>query len=587
MFFIAVGVQLVAVTTLVVAQGLPPSAPRLTGHHFRVTVVEEPGFVDFYSTGIVSGGYCVNIFATIASHANFTYELLPPSGMGSLCEHRTSQVTPYSHDYRSQYLCGQSDVNDRPNNFTSLVTEEYATDMYLGLFYVTPERQLLNSFSMSFHPPTTGALTFFGIATRIASVDDLIQQQKKGLQRPVCVQSNTAFAQYIEASFPDLQTVPYDFSTGDLYESFDGGACDIQVADNPVATRFILDQKLKNSCLARGQPLGIITAPLSFGFSQYAIGIRKDMPEDIVHGIDFWLNYHMVCSPNDENCDSFSKYYLQAGGTGEECGYVAYPMPDDQRMLSQGAIAGIAIGALAIVAVGLFVWHGYRLRKQRRRYKKRFVQQIARNINIGPSPREIPAETLAEEIQHISSSKNGIINKEDLRKWMFDIKLNFMSDKDFEALWNAMDVDGRGVVEPLEFFVFLSMCGPEFETVYHEVSNMSKAERLKWASRRLTNYRVRGETGVRKLEHELERRSRQNLAMYQGQLLRQQSSNHGSTPMNEDQSSTELSTTNGRLKLPTFQRSSSLRSNPNDSISEVSNGKALSFQRDSETIQEA
>ena len=254
MFVFEVCILLVAATSsLVVAQGLLESPPRLTGRHFRVTVVEEPGFVDFYATGELSGGYCINIFETIAAHANFTYEFLSPSGMGSLCDHGTSEIIPYSNAYRSQYLCGQSDVNDIPNNFTSNVTDEYATDMFLGLFYVTPVRQLQNVFSMSFHPPTTGALTFFGIATGIASVDDLIQQQKKGLQRPVCVQSNTAFGEYIEASFPDLETRPYDFSTGDLYESFDSGACDIQVADNPVATRFILDQQLKNSCLARGK----------------------------------------------------------------------------------------------------------------------------------------------------------------------------------------------------------------------------------------------------------------------------------------------------------------------------------------------
>lgn len=310
------------------------------------------------------------------------------------------------------------------------------------------------------------------------------------------------------------------------------------------------------------------------------------MPRNVVDTFNFWLNYHMVCSPSDENCDSFSKYYVEAGGTGDECGYVAFPT-EDQRLLSKGAIAGIAVGTVAIVAIGLILWHGYRLRKQRRRYKKRFVQQIARNISIGPSPREIPAETLAEEIQHISSSKNGIINKEDLRKWMFDIKLNFMSDRDFEALWNAMDVDGRGVVEPLEFFVFLSMCGPEFETVYKEVSNMPKSERLKWASRRLTNYQLRGETGVRKLEHELERRSRQNVAIQRGNLLGQRSSNQSSAPMDEGQSSAEQSTGSSLLKQVPLSSNPSLGSNPNDSISEVPNMNKSSLQRDSESVQEA
>ena len=246
------------------------------------------------------------------------------------------------------------------------------------------------------------------------------------------------------------------------------------------------------------------------------------MDRTVVDALDYWLNYFMTCSPSDPQCDSFAQFYPQAGGTGNECGYVAFPPPVvtvPKRLLSQGAIAAVAVGIILVIAIPLVLWHAYNLRKQRRRYKKRFVQQIARNIQIGPTPREIPAEKLAEEIQHISSRQNGIINKEDLQKWMFDIKLNFLSDKDFDALWNAIDVDGRGVVEPLEFFVFLSLCGPEFESVHQEISGMPKGERLKWATRRLTNYKLRGEVGVRKMEHDLERRARQNVAFHRGAML--------------------------------------------------------------------
>ncbi len=311
------------------------------------------------------------------------------------------------------------------------------------------------------------------------------------------------------------------------------------------------------------------------------------MPRDVVETISFWLNYHMVCSPNDESCDSFSKYYPQAGGTGQECGYIAFPSPMDQRLLSQGAIAGVAVGIMTGIAIGLWIWHQYRFQKQRRRYKKRFVQQIARNISIGPSPREIPAEKLAEEIQHIASSKNGIINKEDLRKWMFDIKLNFLSDKDFDALWNAIDVDGRGVVEPLEFFVFLSICGPEFEKVYQEVSTMPKGERLKWASRRLTNYKLRGEQGVRKLEHDLERRSRHNIALRHGSTMLgpRTPSQYGSS-IDENLIPSQSSSTLNRSLVPSCRSSASSFLNRNNSLSDTSYTNNVSFQQDSESFRD-
>jgi ABC-type amino acid transport substrate-binding protein len=270
-----------------VAQQVLPTPPTLDGRHFKITVVEEEGFVDFddnhndidnhtdididIDIGRVSGGYCIDILAAIAkpNRANFTYELRSPSGMGNLCMHKNHQVKDdnmdilmnntktsikaYSREHRAQYLCGQSDVIDQ-----NLRGSEYATDMYLGLFYVTPERLQLNLFTMSFHPPTTGALTLFGIATRISSVEDLIQQQQQGLQKPVCVQGNTAFSEYIRQSLAALQTKPFDpsdsSSTSDaFYDSLSSGECDIHISDNPVATQFILNRRRMNQCNARGQ----------------------------------------------------------------------------------------------------------------------------------------------------------------------------------------------------------------------------------------------------------------------------------------------------------------------------------------------
>ena len=159
--------------------------PQLNGTHFRITVVAEDGFIDFledFDENIKDvSGYCIDILKSISSKANFTYELHPPSGLGSLCKHSNddtennmSSIEPYRKKYRSQYLCGQSDVNDDRNQ----LGDSYATDMYLSMYYITPKRQMENKFTMPFHPPQTGALTLFGTATNIRNVEDLIQQQQ-------------------------------------------------------------------------------------------------------------------------------------------------------------------------------------------------------------------------------------------------------------------------------------------------------------------------------------------------------------------------------------------------------------------------
>jgi hypothetical protein len=260
------------------------------------------------------------------------------------------------------------------------------------------------------------------------------------------------------------------------------------------------------------QPVGVIGEAMSSGLSHYAIGVSRRLPREVVDTLSYWMNILTICNPKDKDgaCPegNLATFYEISGGTGSECGYVSFPPQPTNLALPIGAIVGVTVGAVGFITLLFLTWHYYRLKKQERRYKKRFVQQIARNIEIGPSPGHIKPEKLAEEILHIGQGKS-VINKEDLAKWIHDIKMEFISEKDFEALWNAMDVDDKGEVDPVEFIVFLSACGPEFEKVYKSLESMSKIERLKLAARRLTNIAAHGEEGVRRIENKLDRSSRE------------------------------------------------------------------------------
>jgi hypothetical protein len=255
---------------------------------------------------------------------------------------------------------------------------------------------------------------------------------------------------------------------------------------------------------------------MTSGPSHYAIGVSRRLPREVVDTLSYWMNILTICNPEDKDgaCPEGNLailYQESGGGTGSECGYVLFPPQPPQPTnlaISIGAIVGIVAAAFGLVIIVFSIWHYYKLKKQERRYKKRFVQQIARNIEIGPTPGHIKPENLAEEILHIGQGK-GIISKADLSKWIHDIKMEFISEKDFDALWHAMDVDDSGEVDPVEFIVFLSACGPEFEKVYNALKNMSKIERLKLAARRLTNVAEHGEEGVRRIENKLDRSSRE------------------------------------------------------------------------------
>lgn len=201
--------------------------------------------------------------------------------------------------------------------------------------------------------------------------------------------------------------------------------------------------------------------------------------------------------------------------------------------------------------------------------KKRFIQQLARNIDIGPSAHDITASKLTEAFEHISraggvrgsvtgstsqrSQERQQISKQDLARWMNDLNLDFLSEKDFDRLWDAMDLHHKGTVDPLDFFSFLKECETQFQQVHGEYSNLPKSEKLKLASRRLSTINAVGGSieEVEKAERRNNKRQRMNV-------------HGGSLPMDSSQLQTEGSESSrfSFLSLPfgKFRKSSSVQS---------------------------
>ena len=471
----------------------------------------------------------------------------------------------------------------------------FATHMYAGMFYISPERQMKNHFTMPFSPPDIGTQVMFGTATRLQSIPDLIVAQQKQEQqmgstkttttttttnnniKPACVFGSTASSQFLQQVYRQLQVYEFFGTEDDVVTAIYDGTCPIFIFDYPIATQFILrrslprnnnnhknknkkndikkdlidnnnnndDKNNKNECFnAQNEPIGIIGEPMTFGLTHYALGIRQDIPIHVVDTLSYWMNYLMNCNPlnhdNDNDKDNvhhnnnnnggmscpdgnLATFYQNQGGTGKECGYNPYPpLNNNNKKANVPLITGVVIGSvLTILILILVLFHMIRLKQQEQRYKYRFVEQIARNIEIGPSPGLIPPEKLAQEIQYISDGK-GWIQKNDLLNWiMNDIKLTFLSENDFNALWDAMDVHKTNKVDPIEFFCFLSACGSQFHQVYTQHSKLPKTERLKLAARRLTNLQELGEDGVRKIEHKLDRGSKEMIQQQQQQPKQQ------------------------------------------------------------------
>jgi hypothetical protein len=267
-------------TTIMAATAMPIQLPQLSGQHFRITAVQETGFLDINAVEEVDAaadgkktnrsitfqfsGYLVDMLklVSIPERANFTYELLPPSGYGSACSPRQTfttafnndtnttttatnsaaadssslhnNIAPYDARYWTQYNCGADDVND------DTIPSADRSDLYLGLFYVTPKRQLVNQFTIPFLPPTSGTLTMFGTATDLADFADLARQQMAGTRTAACGPAGTALLSYVETAYPGLQLKGIYGGENEIYNAFASGECEVYIVDGPIAAQMVL-----------------------------------------------------------------------------------------------------------------------------------------------------------------------------------------------------------------------------------------------------------------------------------------------------------------------------------------------------------
>lgn len=192
---------------------------------------------------------------------------------------------------------------------------------------------------------------------------------------------------------------------------------------------------------------------MPFGLSHYAIGIREDIPTDVVETISYWMTVLMTCNPRDPDgpCPdgNFATMYEGRGGTGEECGYVLYPKTDT-RLLPPYAIALVVLGS-TLVLLGVFLlWHRHRLRREKRQYAKRSkaaMEQAEREREFNEFMAHEVRNPLASAMAALSfvSSKTGdpaIVPNEEHRALVqsdvrvIDSSLQFVND----LLRNMLDV---------------------------------------------------------------------------------------------------------------------------------------------------
>ncbi len=192
------------------------------------------------------------------------------------------------------------------------------------------------------------------------------------------------------------------------------------------------------------------------------------------------------------------------GGLIDDVSCTVSPYQEPAAQMKGGFIALFVILGILVFGTIAYLLHRKKSEEQKHRYKQHFVRGIARNISIAASAGMVSPDKLQKEFDHINSNGDGTISKDELKKFVESGKVGTIEDKDFEALWHAIDINNSGEVDFVEFLSFLGGCGDEFDAIFQEQQAMTKEEKMKYASQRLSVIQM-SKADIAKLEAEYDK----------------------------------------------------------------------------------
>jgi hypothetical protein len=188
--------------------------------------------------------------------------------------------------------------------------------------------------------------------------------------------------------------------------------------------------------------------------------------------------------------------YCGPNGVDPSC--TASPYQNPPVSMKPGPIAGFTILAIFVVAIIGYFFHRRSVKSQKKRLRKQFAQQIAKRVDLRGSISQLTPTDLLAEFKRIDQSvkggtSDGFISREELWEFVSSGKAGEMSEKDFNLLFDSMDIKGRGKVNFVEFCAFMSSCGEEIhELAKEEKEGYSRDEKLDAASRRISTRKLDG-----------------------------------------------------------------------------------------------
>ena len=196
-----------------------------------------------------------------------------------------------------------------------------------------------------------------------------------------------------------------------------------------------------------------------------------------------------ACLTDAPNCPSSEDFCTI--GKDPACSDSLYQEP--AATMKPGYIALFVILGIGVLIAAFYAVYRKAISDKEKKMRRLFVQKVAKRVDLKGSVSQLPPIQLVEEFKRIDqglrtsgTNGDGFISRQEMWDFISSGKAGEMSESDFDTLYNAMDIDGDGKVNFVEFCAFFTSCGDEVKAFNGDGAGASNEAILREASMRIS-----------------------------------------------------------------------------------------------------
>ena len=135
------------------------------------------------------------------------------------------------------------------------------------------------------------------------------------------------------------------------------------------------------------------------------------------------------------------------------------PYQEPEGKLKNSFLAGLVCICALVIFLAAYAYHRKLISDEAKRVRLLVAKRIAGHLNINFNSKNLTKEALAQQFQSIDKSGDGVLQKDEIKEFFMDSEHgSSITESDIDSILAALDSDGNGTIDFVEFVSFLSQC---------------------------------------------------------------------------------------------------------------------------------